>query len=190
MDEKYSTALGVCAAALGIKIVLTTLGTVRARLASGQAYDLEEDKTPLMQFMYGYVFKAMFLVCPLGLGDDDDEEAPEAEAMVKRSDPLDADDPCVVTLRALHRNAMEQEPFFMAVAVVFGLVYPGECYVAIYSAYIFAICRWVHWLTYLCHLQPFRSLSFIGGLICTLIMSINMIYRLLNPDKSTVTASV
>jgi len=138
-----------------------------------------------MKFFYGYVFKAMFCVFPLGPGEDEDDMEDVGASMPKKSDPLDATDEVVVTLRALHRNAMEQEPFFVAVAIVFGLVYPSECAFSTIIVYVFTACRWIHWFSYLCHLQPFRSFSFVFGLVCTLIMSINTILAI-TPAKATV----
>merc|ERR1712083_331735 len=118
-------------------------------------------------FIYHYVFKAMFLVFPLGKPD-----APPAEAQPLKNDPISSDTPMVVTLQAVHRNATEQEPWFLAVAIMYALTSPVKSPVAMGLCYAYALFRWVHWLCYLCHVQPFRSFFFVFGLVSTLVMSI------------------
>eukprot|EP00929_Paragymnodinium_shiwhaense_P078566 TRINITY_DN40742_c0_g1_i1.p2 TRINITY_DN40742_c0_g1~~TRINITY_DN40742_c0_g1_i1.p2 ORF type:complete len:184 (+),score=28.88 TRINITY_DN40742_c0_g1_i1:93-644(+) len=171
MDKDYKKALVICAGLMGVKVVLTTLGTVRARLVGSSLYSLAEDKSPVMSVLYFYVFKAMFLVFPLG---PPTHEQVEVNA---RLDPTASADSTVVTFQGMHRNAVEQEPFFMAVAVVYGLLSAGSkaSVVAVYVVYVFTACRWLHWLSYLCHLQPWRSITFVCGLVSTLVLSVLML---------------
>eukprot|EP00404_Azadinium_spinosum_P052911 CAMPEP_0180781066 /NCGR_PEP_ID=MMETSP1038_2-20121128/47410_1 /TAXON_ID=632150 /ORGANISM="Azadinium spinosum, Strain 3D9" /LENGTH=180 /DNA_ID=CAMNT_0022816779 /DNA_START=6 /DNA_END=548 /DNA_ORIENTATION=+ len=172
VDEEYKKALTLCTGILAVKIVVTTLATVRARLVSDNSYSLAEDNTAFMEFLYQYVFKAMFLVFPLGPKKEDKKKA---ASELRKSDPLEATDPTVVTLRALHRNATEQEPWFLAVAIAYAITVTGKTHLSIWLLYAYTAFRCLHWVSYFFGLQPWRSVFFILGTASTLMLSVKAI---------------
>ena len=67
--------------------------------------------------------------------------------------------------RSLHANAVEQEGFFLAVAISYQCIVkdsPKSFWPAL-LLYIFLGARVVHMFAYLMKLQPFRTLAFLVG---------------------------
>merc|ERR1712196_363159 len=134
----------------------------------------EDKESKIFQFLFNYVFKAMFLVFPLG--------PPAHESLLPSSvgaDPLASSDEAVETFRSLHRNAMEQEPFFMAVAILYKVMVPSPDNVAAYLVYAYTLFRFLHFLAYACHVQPWRSLTFICAMVASLILPIKLLMEVL-----------
>merc|ERR1719291_738758 len=103
----------ILASALAIKIVLTSLITVRCRIVSGQFRPIKEDgENAAVGFLINYVFKALLFVCPLGPGP-----APGAHVVEGGGE-----DAVLSAWLGIHRNATEQEPWFMALAFCFSLL--------------------------------------------------------------------
>lgn len=172
IDEDYNKALALCTGILVIKIVLTTLGTVRARLVSDSFYSYGEDQSAAVVWIFNYIFKAMFLVFPLGKPGVQALLDEEAAPALKKSDPIEASDETVVRFRAVHRNATEQEPWFLALAIVYAVTATSKTQVSIKLLYAFTTFRWLHWFCYLCGLSPFRSFFFVFGLVSMLILAV------------------
>jgi len=172
LDAAYKQALCVLVGALGIKVVVVTLMTVRCRLVSGEVIPNKEDDNPVLKFLLNYVFKILLVVCPLG---------PSEYKPV-----LAATDPNLVAWLSIHRNAMEQEPFFMVMAIAYPLV-AEPLAMAPYLLYTYLASRVLHMFCYALGLQPFRSLTFVAGLFATLGMGVIMLLSLSQNGDSKAT---
>jgi len=161
----YKRALACLISGLAIKLVLTTLITVRCRIVSGQFRPIKEDgESAAMGFLINYVFKGLLFVCPLGPGQDAGMHLVDGGG---QDTSLDA-------WLGIHRNATEQEPWFLALACVFACdtFGHGASWIASLSTsalYVYLACRLVHMLCYACRIQPFRTITFVSGLVTTLL---------------------
>mmetsp|Transcript_44051 Transcript_44051/g.140332 ORF Transcript_44051/g.140332 Transcript_44051/m.140332 type:complete len:185 (-) Transcript_44051:150-704(-) len=176
MDKDYRRALAVSVAVLVLKVTFVTAMTVRNRLSNGKRYSYKEESTPVMNFLYAYVFKAFFCVCPLG-PDPDPEDGPPSTAGAQTGNAWVSGGSSGGARELdkwlnIHRNATEQEPWFMGIAVVYGLVASSPDPCAAPVLYIFAAFRWLHMVCFALHLQPFRTFMFAPGLVCNIILSV------------------
>jgi len=147
-------AVGILAAAFGLKTVVTTLATVRRRIVSGQFRPIEEDTAPAVQFLINYVAKAMLLVFPLGHSQAPPSDA--AKAQVEDSD--------LAAWLGVHRNSTEQEFFVLAAAVAYTMVVAAAPSAAAVSLlFAFLALRLCHMASYALRLQPWRTLSFLAA---------------------------
>jgi len=143
-------AVGILAAALGLKTVATTLLTVRRRIKAGHFRPIEEDGTPAVQFLINFIAKAMLLVFPLGPSKVCEDTLHEEDAI------LDA-------WLGIHRNSVEQEVFVLAAAVAYGAVMAAPSSPAAPLLYAFLAFRLAHMVSYALRAQPWRTISFLGA---------------------------
>jgi uncharacterized MAPEG superfamily protein len=167
MTLEYKRALGYLLAGLAIKIVLITLLTVRGRLQHQVFFGLAEDSNTVTRFLLDYPFKLIFCVFPLG-----PQQAP-VYLLADASKPWTMGIPGIEIWNNIHRNCVEQEPFFAAVAVAYGLIAPADAMMhwAALNLYTFLGLRTFFMIFYSCRLQPFRTLTFTLGLVSTLFAS-------------------
>lgn len=82
----------------------------------------------------------------------------------------------VARIKRAHANAMENEPLFMVLGLLYTLLGANPMGMQIY-AYTFLIARVLHSICYVFKLQPFRTLSFTIGWLCLVGMSVQVLMR-------------
>jgi glutathione S-transferase len=85
-------------------------------------------------------------------------------------------DELVERIRRAHGNALENDPLFMMVGLLYLLVGAPEGGIQAYG-YTFVIARFVHAAALLLGMQPFRTLAFAGGLLAIVGMSVQVLMR-------------
>jgi len=142
--DPFARACGILVGGLQLKVSLITVGTVRCRIYRGQFIpDLREDGESVgVRCIIQYLLKPLVDILPLGSTD---------------SMTMDA------WLNS-HRNSAEQEPFFLAAALAYGLVAPAPSSLAVQLVHVFLACRILHTVAYVLRLQPWRTVSFLTAL--------------------------
>jgi uncharacterized MAPEG superfamily protein len=101
------------------------------------------------------------------------EDAPMLGYTVRSDEP-----PEVQRVHRLHRNDMENIPAFFAIGLIYVLI--GASAVAAQAYFItFTVARILHTVTYLAHLQPWRTITFTIGFLCMLGISIQVLFAVL-----------
>jgi uncharacterized MAPEG superfamily protein len=171
VKHPYFRAVLIGVVSLGLKTVLLTLLTLRRRIVAAQFRPIPADDNPSVAFLINYVFKPLLLVCPIGPSDPE-EPSDEEEEQVPGVDT----DPCLLGWLGAHRNAVEQEPWTMAVVLGFLIATivtrAATPRYAPWIVYSFLAFRFFHMLCYVCGWQPKRTLTFVGGLVCSLVLSV------------------
>ena len=178
-------ALGVCLAALAVKVAFNTLCVVRWRLATSQLRDISEDSNKITAFLLNYVFRPLLLVMPHKSSSGSDADSMEASINAAARPPAEPDAGSTLgrLLRA-HANSTEQEPWTIALALAYRIQTahvtdenkivdrPGMSRLGTIVLYVFTVARWLHLITYTLRIQPFRSIFFLTGLVCSVILAI------------------
>jgi len=151
-------AVGILAAGLGLKNVVTTLATLRRRLVSGQFRSIQEDGIASVQFLVNYVAKAMLLVFPLGPSG-----APADVADAEKGQQVAGEDAGLAAWLGIHRNSIEQESFVLMAALASEAVVAAPPAKAALLLYAFLAFRFSHMVSYALRAQPWRTLSFLAA---------------------------
>lgn len=94
---------------------------------------------------------------------------PEDSAVAKGASVVDADPPEVARVLRAHRNAVDNIVPFLVAGLLFVLVGGGPtAALALFGAFV--AFRFVHSWAYLSGKQPFRTVSFVAGLVTTLVL--------------------
>eukprot|EP01100_Stratorugosa_tubuloviscum_P000581 TRINITY_DN1128_c0_g2_i1.p1 TRINITY_DN1128_c0_g2~~TRINITY_DN1128_c0_g2_i1.p1 ORF type:complete len:144 (-),score=50.05 TRINITY_DN1128_c0_g2_i1:93-524(-) len=88
----------------------------------------------------------------------------------KKSQPNES----VERVRRAHLNDLENIPIFLFVAFVYLTTNPSLWSAQVYL-YSFVAARFIHTLTYLFAIQPFRAISFFVGVLATIGMSVQIL---------------
>jgi len=99
---------------------------------------------------------------------------PEDARLLKGTNTADHD--MVARIKRAHVNALENEPLFMILGLLYTLLGADPFGMQVY-AYTFFIARVLHSICYVFKLQPFRTLSFAVGLLCLVGMSVQVLMR-------------
>eukprot|EP01059_Diplonema_ambulator_P015286 TRINITY_DN26393_c0_g1_i1.p1 TRINITY_DN26393_c0_g1~~TRINITY_DN26393_c0_g1_i1.p1 ORF type:complete len:146 (+),score=28.12 TRINITY_DN26393_c0_g1_i1:84-521(+) len=141
----YNSTLGKAAGLLGLKMCVCHLLTVRTRVMTS-VYKRKEDTT--IHPAIGTMFKV--LLCGYG---------PSVE---------------INGLLGVVSNSVENEPFWFAIFLMIGLTkQTTQNHIKLIWGYV--LCRYLHALTYLLGVQPYRAFSFVGGLAMTLVGAVELI---------------
>eukprot|EP01096_Ripella_sp_DP13-Kostka_P005923 TRINITY_DN206_c0_g1_i1.p1 TRINITY_DN206_c0_g1~~TRINITY_DN206_c0_g1_i1.p1 ORF type:complete len:146 (+),score=73.34 TRINITY_DN206_c0_g1_i1:67-504(+) len=82
----------------------------------------------------------------------------------------------VERVRRAHLNDLENIPIFLAIAFVYVLIDPSPT-TATYLFYTFVGARFIHTVSYLNELQPWRALAYFAGVISTVVMAIQILLK-------------
>jgi uncharacterized MAPEG superfamily protein len=188
----YIDSLRICVAVLVLKVVIVTLGTVRARLVSDNFKfhtrglpNPEDESSSVIQAALK-LFKVVMLVpakpdATAAAPTAADPEAPAAAEQVtlqQEGVPGAAFEAAatdsIERWVSVHRNSVEQETFFIGVALALHVVSladpPGDF--ASIVLYAGTACRVLHAVAYVCKMQPYRTIFFIVTLNCSAILAV------------------
>eukprot|EP01043_Picozoa_sp_COSAG02_P031696 COSAG02_NODE_2081_length_9898_cov_45.797539_6_plen_193_part_00 len=183
----YIDSLRICVAVLVLKVVIVTLGTVRARLVSDNFKfhtrglpNPEDESSSVIQAALK-LFKVVMLV-PTKLdatavaptaADPEAPAAAEQEGVPGAAFEAAATD-SIERWVSVHRNSVEQETFFIGVALALHVVSladpPGDF--ASIVLYAGTACRVLHAVAYVCKMQPYRTIFFVVTLSCSAILAV------------------
>ena len=135
MSDIYMNTVAGVTGLLGLKLVATILLMTRTRLIR-EEYKAPEDSTDVPAPM-----RAFFRLGVVAYGPPQD----------------------LARLNGCMSNSLENEPQLLAMALMLGL--SGKATdTDVLMLKVFAAMRFIHFVTYLLAVQPFRALSFAGGL--------------------------
>jgi uncharacterized MAPEG superfamily protein len=170
--DSYTKAFGILASGLSLKAVLITLGTIRARFnpLNFIANTPEDPKSKAFMFIAFMIFKPLLLA---GWPGYPKESEMKAEPLLNGAinEPF-------TTLTRLHINAMEQEPWFLAMAAALLGMQALRTQWLPNVLYAFLAFRVAHMIFYLLHMSPWRTLAFTGGVVCNVVLAVFMLTSL------------
>jgi uncharacterized MAPEG superfamily protein len=189
----YIDSLRICVAVLVLKVVIVTLGTVRARLVSDNFKfhtrglpNPEDESSSVIQAALK-LFKVVMLVpakpdataAAAAVAAADPEAPPAAEQVTLQQEGVPgaafeaAATDSIERWVSVHRNSVEQETFFIGVALAVHVVSladpPGDF--ASIVLYVGTACRVLHAVAYVCKMQPYRTIFFIVTLNCSAVLA-------------------
>eukprot|EP00659_Diplonema_papillatum_P014347 gene14347-22010_t len=149
MSTEYRDALAKCTALLSLKLCATHLLTVRQRMMESN-YKVSEDNA-IGDSSFGKVLVGIFQGMLLAWG-------PKADSVQRMTN--------------IAQNTIENEPMWFAVAL---MTYLRDPTASVDLLWAYVACRFVHSITYLFELQPFRLFAYVGGLTTTMFMAGNLL---------------
>ncbi|HEY9843464.1 MAG: MAPEG family protein [Candidatus Sericytochromatia bacterium] len=103
---------------------------------------------------------------------------PEDALLLGKTEPVTAEHPDLLRANNAYRNDLENIPVFLSLALIFLHLHAGDGAAMVYFP-LFTLARIGHSIFYVRGLQPWRSISYGVGLLCTVVMSGQIVFAAL-----------